>query len=528
MKRTKIFILIMALCLCAVFAAAALTESTLNELWTSGCNFLFHTDNVTVTGKASFSLDGEHFKTAELNYIQDGYSSFYGLKLLTPRDDGSERETGWTIIADEKGFCAVMEAYDPGVYRWATSAPQNTLLRRTVRLDALTELGGLLVGQVEPLLPEGTVTMEEAEGTRTIRIAIAEDQLPDLALSALNLAADYLSDRWFCYGYDRTIIEEESFSFDRYTTVTEALTNGTVHWTLRGANVDFSLDSQDRLTAVSGTVRAASTFWDGSVREVEVQFDLAVTDYGTSHVKPFDPADYGVVKAYAWDEEEQDDIDQSYIIWPEAEPGQDTDGKQMPQADGSSHKTITAIASEINPEHVASVTVNARITGYSPDENKLTVELIAPEVFDRGEVLSLTVGDAVYTQGQEIVIQTLSEHYGYLVINEGDFEFSEGSVWLYEQMDGNFAIAEWDDNTWITLAELKEPVQDTLLFLDWINPASGESLNMPAVHTAAEFIAMIKTESEEGGPGFSANNVYAVFDAEGNLAVIQRYYVPWQ
>ena len=35
------------------------------------------------------------------------------------------------------------------------------------------------------------------------------------------------------------------------------------------------------------------------------------------------------------------------------------------------HKTITAIAAEINPEHLSSVAVNARIIGYSPDENLL-------------------------------------------------------------------------------------------------------------------------------------------------------------
>ena len=125
MNRSKVFILIAALCLCAALTAFALSDGALTELWESGCDFLFRTDNVTVTGKAAFSLDGERFKTAELNYVQDGYSSYYGLKLLTPKADGSEEETGWIIISDEDGICSVMEAYTPGVYRWATTAPQN-------------------------------------------------------------------------------------------------------------------------------------------------------------------------------------------------------------------------------------------------------------------------------------------------------------------------------------------------------------------------------------------------------------------
>ena len=530
MHRTKILILIAALCLCAVFVTGAVAESTLNTLWDSGCDFLFHTDNVTVTGKASFSLDGEHFKTAELNYIQDGFSSFYGLKLLTPRADGSERETGWTIIADDEGFLVVMEAYEPGVYRRGTDTKQNSLLRRSVRLDALVELGGPLVAQVEPLLPEGAVTVTDANDARTVHIAMAEDQIPQVAVSALNLAAGYLSDRWFAYGYDRTVITGESFTFDHYITPTQALADGTVRWTLRGIDADFVLDAQNRLTAVRGTVKAASTFWDGTVREVEVQFDFSMTDYGTSAVKPFDPADYNVELAYVWDEEGQEEALLGQLA-PEVgdEPGISLLPAQP--TENSSPKTITAVASEINPEHLASVIVNARITGYSPDENALTVELLVPETYDRDEVLSLAVGDAIYTQGQEVVIETLSEAYGYLVINDSEFAFSEGSIWLYEQEDGNFAIDNWGDASWMILAELKAPVKESLLFLDGINPSSGESLSVPTVHNAADFLAMLKAENgegEEGGPGFAANNAVVVFDDAGQLAMIQRYYVPWQ
>ena len=146
MKRhLKKLILPAALVLCVILAvSAALAESTLNGLWKSGCDLLFHTHNVTVKGEASFFLDGEKFKTMRLDYVQDGYRSYYGLKLLTPRADGTQRETGWTIIADQEDI-TVMEAFYPGTYRTATDDAQNTLLRRTVQLDALTELGYLYI-----------------------------------------------------------------------------------------------------------------------------------------------------------------------------------------------------------------------------------------------------------------------------------------------------------------------------------------------------------------------------------------------
>ncbi len=196
--------------------------------------------------------------------------------------------------------------------------------------------------------------------------------------------------------------------------------------------------------------------------------------------------------------------------------------------EAAGHKTITAVATEINPEHLSLVAVNARITGYSSDENTLTLELIVPEVFDAQEVQNLAAGDAIFTQGQEITVQTITEDSGYLIINKGEYEFSEGSVWLYENPDGNYQIADWHDVVWTTLTTMKIPFPDDLLFLDYINPSSGEMLSLPTVYQADEFLAMMKTENTEGGPGFATNNVYVVFDHAGQLATIHRYYVPWQ
>ncbi len=99
---------------------------------------------------------------------------------------------------------------------------------------------------------------------------------------------------------------------------------------------------------------------------------------------------------------------------------------------------------------------------------------------------------------------------------------------MYENPDFNYQIADWHDNTWNILATREVPVCDRLLFLDYINPSSGETLSLPAVHPADEFLSMLQTETDEGGPGFATNNVYVVFGPDGQLAVISRYYVPWQ
>lgn len=312
MRHMKIIVLFTALLLCICLTAAALSDSPASALWDSGCDLLFHTDNVTVTGEASFSLDGEHFKTAKLNYVQDGYRSFYGLRLLSPRPNGTLRETGWTIVAGEEGDIYSMEVLEPGACRVSFATPNNTLLRRSVELDALMELGGLLVKQTAPLLPEGVITAGETEdGLRTVHIAVAQDQLPDVALSALNLGFSFLSDRWFSYGHDRTYVEDDMGQFENYVSITTALAAGTVHWTLRGADILFTLDAQDHLTAAEGALRVASTFWDESVREVEVKFSLAMTDWGNSHVEPFNPEDYGVSMPVWWDDGGEEVVESS-------------------------------------------------------------------------------------------------------------------------------------------------------------------------------------------------------------------------
>ena len=297
MRHSKLLILAAALLIMLELSGAALAEDTINNLWKSGNDFLFHTDNVTVNGDAIFTLDGKLFKTAQLNYVQDGYCSYYGLKLITPKKDGTDREGGWTIIADGDENIAIMDAYYPGTYRSGLSTPHNTLLRHSVQLDALTELGGTLAKQLDSILPADTITVTESESVKNLHIKLSGDQIPEMAVSMLNVAAGFLSDRWFSNSHDR-VLGDDYLAFDSYITVTEALTDGTVKWTLQAADIEFAMDTQGRLSAVSGTVNVDSTYWDGVVRSVELQFHLTMTDYGTSHVKPFDPADYNVVPQY--------------------------------------------------------------------------------------------------------------------------------------------------------------------------------------------------------------------------------------
>ncbi len=306
MLRSKLTVFTLTVILCVSIVSAAPAEGVLSELWNSGCDLLFRTHNVTVDGEAFFSLDGEHFKTARLHYVQDDYRSLYDWKLFTPTDDeGGEMETGWTIIADEEGEYYLMEVYYPGTYRNGSDNRQNTLLRRSVELDAVADMAGAVVKQLA--LPEGAVNVTEADGEKTVHIVLTAEQIPDLAASAVNLGAGFLADRWYAYGYDRSKELDDSMDFEGYVTVTEALADGTVRWTLRDADVEFTLDSENRLTGVSGKVCMLSTFWDGVIRAVEVQLNLSVTAYGESGVERFSPAKYNVVRTSEYEIPSEED-----------------------------------------------------------------------------------------------------------------------------------------------------------------------------------------------------------------------------
>ncbi|MBR5110267.1 MAG: hypothetical protein IK099_08725 [Clostridia bacterium] len=193
----------------------------------------------------------------------------------------------------------------------------------------------------------------------------------------------------------------------------------------------------------------------------------------------------------------------------------------------ASADVITAMAIEINPEHLEKTASYARILGYNADSNTLTVELIAPERFSGEEVVALKEGDSIYTDGHEVLIESMSyddDWCSTVFINDGD-------ILLYQDRSGDYTMmSDEDDCVWNTVALIECPVKDSLLFLDYVEEETGNALELPVIYTAQELIAQLLEEeaSEFFTIGLSTNNVYVLFDEAGQLAVIHRFYVPWQ
>ena len=286
----KIFLIILSILLLVSVTAGAQAEKPLTALCDAMEELLFDTSNVTVTGKAEFSLDGEWFKTAEATYIQDSDRSWWDLKLTSPKKDGTERHNGYTVIADGSKLY-VMEVYRPGIYRTGTGTPQSTLVRKTVQLDLMKSMIRTIAEMAETA-ENSPVHIEEEADRSGIRISLQENVPPAINL-ALNLSEQYLARRYLHMDYDQ-VSERHMIPMDSYLTVTEGILGSTRSIALKNADLQVRNDGEGRPEKISGSVSVLlDTAKDGE-RTLDIIFQADITDRGQSHVGTFSPADYNV------------------------------------------------------------------------------------------------------------------------------------------------------------------------------------------------------------------------------------------
>ena len=186
-------------------------------------------------------------------------------------------------------------------------------------------------------------------------------------------------------------------------------------------------------------------------------------------------------------------------------------------------KVVTALATKINPDDLSNTLVDARIKSYNKEENTITLEIIVPEFYDADEIKSLQIGDAIYTQGHEVTVNAINEYDCFIAVVQDDDEV----ISIATDGETVYPIQDGDDFSWITLTTVTVPVPPHLIFLDGIDPATGEDLPLPTVHSAEEFIAILEGKNKSD-PGFDLNNTEIVFDSDVQPVIIRRNYVVWQ
>ena len=166
---------------------------------------------------------------------------------------------------------------------------------------------------------------------------------------------------------------------------------------------------------------------------------------------------------------------------------------------------------------VSGQTFTANVTDYKAETNEIELELKREIILDAEEIKALQEGDILTIGAEEITVETLQAIDEETITVNDEYELrisgDEARAYLYEH--------EYME----TFATILVPVEDDLVFLDGIDPESGEILDQPTEHTAAEFIGML---TQENTVAFDADNISATFDDEGRLITLERFYTPWQ
>ena len=194
-KSHRILLCALALVLCLALTVGALAEGVLGTLYRTATALLFDTENVTLNAHATFTLDGELFKTLDGTCVQDDSNSKLQLMLKTPKADGSIYEGGYTVIANA-GRAYSIETAMPQVYNTYNCSTSNSLLSTTALRRAIVELGGAIVEVCEGAFADKITTTADAVGTQ-YHIALAEGQAPRLVNAAGTLLAQAVARRFF-------------------------------------------------------------------------------------------------------------------------------------------------------------------------------------------------------------------------------------------------------------------------------------------------------------------------------------------
>ena len=184
---------------------------------------------------------------------------------------------------------------------------------------------------------------------------------------------------------------------------------------------------------------------------------------------------------------------------------------------------IYPLPSAIDAQSVANQAIYVRLLDIDWRAETVTVALCDEATFDREAIQAMTVGDTIVTGDREIEVRSIWEDDYLIIVNEDDEVLS-----LWENDDGNYdsAYAYDDRGVWMTVGERTFELSDDLVFLDGIDPSTGEPLTLPTAHTLRELRQIVEGEAYD--PGFSAQNAYMVFDDEQEAVVLARFYVPWQ
>ena len=204
---------------------------------------------------------------------------------------------------------------------------------------------------------------------------------------------------------------------------------------------------------------------------------------------------------------------------------------QAPQTQELTAETDTVVIQpeplRLSMDALAGKTVMVLVGAYHQVDHALTLTVLENLRFPAEAVEGLQPGDALDLDGELLVVRDVEPMTYLLLLNDGS-GVDEASVWLKKGEDGDYEAGQYSDFIWRQVGSAPFAVAQDAQFLDGIDPENGDMLENPTRHSMEEFLRIKSEEEERGYPGFGCRNVRATFNAEGEIASLERFYVPWQ
>ena len=172
----------------------------------------------------------------------------------------------------------------------------------------------------------------------------------------------------------------------------------------------------------------------------------------------------------------------------------------------------------VSQEALAGQTFVTNLSGYNAGDNTVRAEVLRHVVLDPASVADLQPGDELVYGKTRVEVETVEkdEEFGETVVNE--------YIYLRNREDG-VHVFEYESEYMEAYTDLLLNLPDTVVFLDDIDPETGDMLDEPTEHNAAELIEMLQANTY---PNFSSQNVNVTFDEAGEISLVERFYTPWQ
>lgn len=151
-----------------------------------------------------------------------------------------------------------------------------------------------------------------------------------------------------------------------------------------------------------------------------------------------------------------------------------------------------------------------------------TLTLYDTERFDAEAVRALQAGDVIVTEGEEIVIESVTADGPDLIFNQGtelEMRLCDDGKGAYER------TVENDMNTQVMVGTIDFEVLPYIVMLDWVDAKTGEPLDELAVRDGEDLLNLLEADD---GPSFAVKNVCTLFDNNNQPRLIWRYYSPAQ